>query len=54
MLLTTDDMACLHAIEAVDAGGDAWRVCPLCVFDFEDRVKGIAEVIIEMWFWLSQ
>lgn len=54
VLLTTDDMARLRAVKAVDTGGDAWRVCPLCVFDFEDQVEGIAEVVIEMWFWLSQ
>ena len=54
MLSTTDDVAHLRAVEAVDTGGDVRRVCPLRVFDFEDRVEGIAEVVIEMWFWLSQ
>ena len=37
MLSTTDDVARLRADEAVEGGGDAWRVV-----DFEPRVEGIA------------
>ena len=57
MLFTTDDMARLHADEAVEAGGDGWRRCPLRVVAFEARVEGILLVIGLRssgwwWYWL--
>ena len=41
VLSTTDDVARLHADEAVEGGGDARRRSPLRVVDFEAQVEGI-------------
>ena len=41
ILSTTDDVACLHADEGFEGGGDTWCWRPLRFDDFKALVEGI-------------